>query len=71
MEPLPGYAPELDPVEQVWAWIKNGPLANYCVPTSGSLITDAADRNCSLYSCNMRVLPGPEHRTTRSSRRIR
>jgi transposase len=30
VEPLPGYAPELNPVEQCWAWIKNGPLANYC-----------------------------------------
>jgi putative transposase len=30
VEPLPGYAPELNPVEQAWAWIKNGPLANYC-----------------------------------------
>jgi transposase len=43
VEPLPGYAPELDPVEQVWAWIKNGPLAQYCAPTLAAL-TDAAGR---------------------------
>ncbi len=43
VEPLPGYAPELDPVEQAWAWIKNGPLANYCAATLAEL-TDAADR---------------------------
>lgn len=41
--PLPGYAPELNPVEQTWAWIKNGPLANYCAATLADL-TDAASR---------------------------
>ena len=43
VEPLPGYAPELNPVEQCWAWIKNGPPANYCAPTLADL-TDAAGR---------------------------
>jgi hypothetical protein len=41
VEPLPGYAPELNPVEQCWAWIKNGPLANYCAANLNDL-TDAA-----------------------------
>ena len=41
VQPLPGYAPELNPVEQAWAWIKNGPLANYCAPALADL-TDAA-----------------------------
>ena len=41
--PLPGYAPELNPVEQAWAWIKNGPLANYCAADLADL-TSAADR---------------------------
>jgi transposase len=27
-EDFPGYAPELNPDEQVWNWTKNGPLAN-------------------------------------------
>jgi len=43
VEPLPGYAPELNPVEQAWAWVKNGPLAHYCAPTITEL-TDAAGR---------------------------
>ena len=43
VEPLPGYAPELNPVEQCWAWIKNGPLANYCAANLADL-TDAAGR---------------------------
>jgi transposase len=41
--PLPGYAPELDPVEQCWAWIKNGPLSNYRAATLAEM-TQAADR---------------------------
>ena len=33
LERLPGYAPELNPVEAVWAWLKYGKLANF-VPES-------------------------------------
>jgi transposase len=28
--PLPGYAPELNPVEGVWRWLKRVALANVC-----------------------------------------
>ena len=27
---LPPYAPELNPVEYLWAWLKRHALANYC-----------------------------------------
>jgi transposase len=30
---LPGYAPELNPVESLWSWCKYGRLANYCPET--------------------------------------
>jgi transposase len=43
VEPLPGYAPELNPAEQAWAWIKNGPLANYCAADLADL-TETAGR---------------------------
>ena len=43
VEPLPGYAPELNPVEQCWAWAKNGPLAHFCAANLADL-TDAAGR---------------------------
>jgi transposase len=33
LERLPGYAPELNPVEAVWAWLKYGKLANF-IPES-------------------------------------
>ncbi|AMV29428.1 hypothetical protein VT84_33850 [Gemmata sp. SH-PL17] len=29
LERLPPYAPELNPVEQVWSWLKYGQLANF------------------------------------------
>ena len=30
IERLPAYAPELNPVEYLWAWLKRHALANYC-----------------------------------------
>jgi len=30
LESLPGYAPELNPNEYGWAYLKSNPLANYC-----------------------------------------
>jgi transposase len=30
LETLPAYAPELNPVEYLWAWLKRHALANFC-----------------------------------------
>ena len=35
VERLPAYAPDLNPVEQVWGNLKNGELANLCPDTIG------------------------------------
>lgn len=32
LEPLPPYAPELNPNEYGWGYLKGNPLANYCPP---------------------------------------
>lgn len=40
---LPGYAPELNPVEGLWAHIKNGPLANLAARTLDE-VTNTARR---------------------------
>lgn len=40
LEFLPPYAPELNPNEYGWAYLKNGQLANYC-PTDGDELHEA------------------------------
>jgi transposase len=43
VEPLPGYAPELDPVEALWANLKGVELANLAADTLEE-VTAAAER---------------------------
>lgn len=40
---LPAYAPELNPVEYLWAWMKKHAMANFCPDTFGEL-TDMTER---------------------------
>jgi len=40
LEQLPAYAPELNPAEQVWCWLKYGRLANF-VPADLVRLDDA------------------------------
>ena len=42
IEPLPGYAPDLNPTEQVWGNVKSTQLANLCVDTIGE-VADLAE----------------------------
>lgn len=37
VEPLPAYAPDLNPVEQIWGNVKGGELANLCAATIAAL----------------------------------
>jgi transposase len=37
LEPLPAYAPELNPVEQVWTWLKYDRLCNFAPPDAQDL----------------------------------
>ena len=43
LEFLPTYAPELNPVEYLWAWMKRHAMANFCPDTLEEL-TDMASR---------------------------
>ncbi len=43
IEPLPGYAPDLNPTEQVWGNVKSTELANLCANTVGEVATIADD----------------------------
>jgi transposase len=40
---LPGYAPDLNPVEYLWAWLKRHALANFC-PGTLTELKDTARR---------------------------
>jgi transposase len=55
---LPGYAPELNPVEFLWSWLKQHALANFCPDNFGELrhttrakLKSAQHRNAIIASC--------------------
>lgn len=41
---LPPYAPDLNPVEYLWAWLKRHALANFCPNDLGELQTTARNK---------------------------
>lgn len=43
VEPLPGYAPDLNPIERVWGNLKSTELANLCSDTIGEVADIAED----------------------------
>jgi hypothetical protein len=43
IEPLPGYAPDLNPTEQVWGSVKSKELANLCADTTVEVAEAAED----------------------------
>jgi len=55
---LPAYAPELNPVEYLWAWLKRHALANYCPAnlhllgkTARSKLRSAQRRTAIIAAC--------------------
>ena len=55
---LPGYAPELNPVEYLWTWLKRHALANFCPDTFAELrhtargkLKSAQRRSVIIASC--------------------
>lgn len=51
---LPPYAPDLNPVEYLWAWLKRHALANYCPNSIAELATTARGK---LKSAQRRTTP--------------
>ena len=58
IEFLPAYAPDLNPVEYLWAWLKRHALANYCPNSLSELKTkarhqlwSAQKRPCVIAAC--------------------
>lgn len=71
LERLPPYAPELNPVEQVWSWLKYGQLANFVPDGLAELDDKIIDRLIHL-RCDPKLLrslwdgselPFPENRS--------
>lgn len=52
---LPPYAPELNPIEYAWGYLKSNPLANFAPADSAELAT-AARRHVRTLKRNQRVL---------------
>ena len=50
LERLPAYAPDLNPVEAVWSWLKYGQLANYVPDGVPELDQEVTDRLIELKS---------------------
>lgn len=48
LEMLPAWAPDLNPVEAVWSWLKYGELANYVPAGVGPLDDEVVDRLIEL-----------------------
>lgn len=44
IELLPAYAPELNPVEYLWAYLKSGSLANFCADDLSQVTTQIKRR---------------------------
>jgi transposase len=68
---LPPYAPDLNPVEYLWAWLKRHALANYCPNDLGELhatarnkLKSAQKRPSIIAACWMQATP-PRHNTCR------
>lgn len=62
IEFLPPYAPELNPVEYLWSWLKTNPLANRCSPDLDQLSDDLLNGSEPLFS-NQQTLRGFVHAT--------
>ncbi len=43
IDPLPGYAPDVNPIEQVWGNLKSAELANLCSDSISEVATIADD----------------------------
>lgn len=48
LEMLPPWAPELNPVEPVWSWLKSGELANFVPAGTGELDDEVIHRLVGL-----------------------
>lgn len=52
---LPPYSPELNPIEQVWSWLRQHYLANQSFIDYEDIVTKVCDAWNSFLDCSQRV----------------
>ena len=52
---LPAYSPELDPIEQVWQWLRQNELANKCFKDYNDIVESCSNAWNSFRSDTKRV----------------
>ena len=57
VEHFPAYAPELNPIEYAWSWLKTNPLANRTATDLGQLTDQVLDASGDLFD-NQQLLRG-------------
>lgn len=58
VEFLPAYAPELNPVEWLWSWLKKNPLANRSSPDLDHLFDDILNGSEPLFTNQVTFVEG-------------
>lgn len=53
---LPPYSPELNPVEQVWSWLRQHHLANRCFKGYEDIVESCSEAWNDFVSCTKRVV---------------
>ncbi len=53
---LPPYSPELNPIEQVWSWMRQHHLANRCFSGYDSIVNSVCDAWNNFVSDSKRVI---------------
>lgn len=52
---IPPYSPELNPIEQVWSWLRQHHLANQCFKNYDDIIDKVCDAWNDFLKCSKRV----------------
>ena len=52
---IPPYSPELNPIEQVWQWLRQNELANRCFKGYDDIVNSCSDAWNNFIACSERV----------------
>jgi len=60
---LPPYSPELNPIEQVWQWLRQNELANRCFNGYDDIV-DECSRAWNIFVSDVSRVINPKHSST-------